>query len=143
MIGRDIAQYRITARIGSGGMGDVYKAVDTRLERVVTLKFLAPERLLDEAARKRFLREAQAAANLSHPNIVNVYDWGKYEGTYFIVMEYVDVRDLRSCMDWARLKQRPLPVLVGRSSMRSGRPVSAVVSSTRTDTAMTAPLSIS
>jgi len=87
-------RYRIERRVGRGGMADVFLARDTLLDRDVAVKVLFPEFAVDPKFVERFRREAQSAANLSHPNIVNVYDWGKYEGTYFIAMEYVPGRTL-------------------------------------------------
>lgn len=82
-------RYEIVRRLARGGMAEVYLGRDLLLDRPVALKVLAPELSRDEAFVERFRREAQAAANLSHPNVVNVYDWGEAEGSYFIVMEYV------------------------------------------------------
>src|SRR5215204_1461836 len=87
-------RYAIHKRVGRGGMADVFLARDRLLDRQVAIKVLFPEFAVDPNFVERFRREAQAAANLSHPNIVNVYDWGKYEGTYFIAMEYVQGRTL-------------------------------------------------
>jgi beta-lactam-binding protein with PASTA domain/predicted Ser/Thr protein kinase len=87
-------RYEIHKRIGRGGMADVFSARDLLLDRQVAIKVLFPEFATDENFVERFRREAQSAANLSHPNIVNVYDWGKYEGTYFIAMEEVKGRTL-------------------------------------------------
>ncbi len=87
-------RYQIDKRIGRGGMADVFVARDLLLDRQVAIKVLFPEFATDPNFVERFRREAQAAANLSHPNIVNVYDWGKYSGTYFIAMEYVEGRTL-------------------------------------------------
>ncbi|PIE31520.1 MAG: serine/threonine protein kinase, partial [Ilumatobacter coccineus] len=87
-------RYQINKRIGRGGMADVFSAHDLLLDRQVAIKVLFPEFAVDPNFVERFRREAQAAANLSHPNIVNVYDWGKYQGTYFIAMEHVQGRTL-------------------------------------------------
>ena len=87
-------RYEIHKRIGRGGMADVFSARDLLLDRQVAIKVLFPEYATDESFVERFRREAQSAANLSHPNIVNVYDWGKYETTYFIAMEEVQGRTL-------------------------------------------------
>ncbi len=87
-------RYQVTRQLGRGGMADVYLAHDQLLERPVAVKVLFPEYAADPAFVERFRREAQAAANLNHPNIVGVYDWGQQGGTYFIVMEYVDGRSL-------------------------------------------------
>ena len=87
-------RYEISRRIGRGGMADVFLGRDKLLDRSVAIKVLFPEFAVDPNFVERFRREAQAAANLSHPNIVNVYDWGKHAGTYFIAMEYVEGRTL-------------------------------------------------
>ena len=87
-------RYEIHKRIGRGGMADVFSARDLLLDRQVAVKVLFPEFATDPNFVERFRREAQSAASLSHPNIVNVYDWGKFEGTYFIVMEEVQGRTL-------------------------------------------------
>jgi eukaryotic-like serine/threonine-protein kinase len=83
-------RYEIVRRVARGGMAEVYLARDQLLDRPVALKVLFPELSTDPSFVERFRREAQAAANLSHPNIVSVYDWGEEDGTYFIVMAYVD-----------------------------------------------------
>ncbi len=87
-------RYELSRQIARGGMAEVYLAHDQLLDRPVALKVLFPELSVDRSFVERFRREAQAAANLSHPNIVSVYDWGQAEGTYFIVMEHVDGRPL-------------------------------------------------
>jgi serine/threonine-protein kinase len=87
-------RYEIVRRIARGGMAEVYLARDLLLDRPVALKILFPELSTDKAFVERFRREAQAAANLSHPNIVSIYDWGEEDGTYYNVMEYVDGRPL-------------------------------------------------
>ena len=84
------ARYELHRRIARGGMADVFLARDSLLDRPVAVKVLFPEFATDPTFVQRFRREAQAAANLSHPNIVSVYDWGEEGGTYFIVMEYVE-----------------------------------------------------
>src|SRR5579883_606937 len=83
-------RYSPVRLVARGGMAEVWLAHDTLLDRLVALKVLFPELSVDRNFVERFRREAQAAANLSHPNIVSVYDWGEAGGTYFIVMEYVD-----------------------------------------------------
>jgi eukaryotic-like serine/threonine-protein kinase len=91
-------RYHITSHLARGGMADVYEGQDTLLNRRVAIKVLHAQYSADEAFVKRFRREAQAAANLSHPNIVGIYDWGQAQGTYFIVMELVDGRSLRDVL---------------------------------------------
>ena len=91
-------RYRVTSHLARGGMADVYEGHDTLLNRAVAVKVLHSQYSSDEAFVKRFRREAQAAANLSHPNIVGIYDWGQAEGTYFIVMELIDGRSLRDVL---------------------------------------------
>jgi serine/threonine-protein kinase len=91
-------RYELTHRIARGGMAEVYRAKDRLLDRPVALKILFPELSVDRAFVERFRREAQAAANLSHPNIVPVFDWGEDAGTYFIVMEFIDGRPLSAVL---------------------------------------------
>ena len=87
-------RYEIQQRIGRGGMADVFLARDLLLDRPVAIKVLFPEFAVDPNFVERFRREAQSAANLNHPNIVGVYDWGQYANTYFMAMEYVQGRTL-------------------------------------------------
>jgi beta-lactam-binding protein with PASTA domain/predicted Ser/Thr protein kinase len=87
-------RYEVRSRLARGGMADVFVAHDTLLDRPVALKVLFPQFATDPAFVERFRREAQAAANLNHPNIVSVYDWGGENGTYFIVMELIEGRTL-------------------------------------------------
>ncbi len=91
-------RYELNHLIARGGMAEVYRAHDRLLDRPVALKVLFPELSVDRSFVERFRREAQAAANLSHPNIVPVFDWGEDTGTYFIVMEYIDGRPLSSIL---------------------------------------------
>ena len=89
MIGQTISHYRIIEKLGAGGMGVVYRAHDERLDRDVALKVLPTGTLADEAARKRFHKEALALAKLNHPNIGAVYDFDTQDGVDFLVMEYI------------------------------------------------------
>jgi serine/threonine-protein kinase len=91
-------RYAVTSHLARGGMADVYEGRDTELNRAIAIKVLHAQFSADEAFVKRFRREAQAAANLSHPNIVGIYDWGQSAGTYYIVMEIVEGRSLRDVL---------------------------------------------
>ena len=91
-------RYEMQQRIGRGGMADVYLARDILLDRLVAIKVLFPEYATDPAFVERFRREAQSAANLNHPNIVSVYDWGRSNYTYFMAMEYVPGRTLAEAL---------------------------------------------
>ena len=100
MIGRVFNnRYQITERIGIGGMAEVYRAQDNVLGRLVAVKVMLPQYAADESFTQRFKQEAASAANLQSPYIVNVYDWGQDEGTYYIVMEYVRGSDLKTAIN--------------------------------------------
>ncbi len=93
--GTEVYHYRITSRIGAGGMGEVYLAEDTRLNRKVALKFLSPALCHDQDCRTRFINEAQAAAKLNHPNIVTIHEVSEYRERPFFAMEYVRGKSLK------------------------------------------------
>jgi serine/threonine protein kinase/tetratricopeptide (TPR) repeat protein len=93
--GTEISHYRIINKIGAGGMGEVYLAQDTELNRKVALKFLPPHLCADEECRQRFKREAQAAAKLDHPNIIPVYEVSDFQGRPYFAMAHVEGRSLR------------------------------------------------
>lgn len=90
LTGQTIGPYRLVEKLGTGGMAEVYKAYQPRLDRYVAIKFIRPEFAADEGFRSRFEREAKAIARLSHPNIVHIYDFGEEGNLYYLVMEYID-----------------------------------------------------
>ncbi|MFQ5639548.1 MAG: serine/threonine-protein kinase [bacterium] len=98
MIGKDISHYRILDRLGAGGMGVVYKAEDTKLERIVALKFLSLTSIGEEE-KKRFKREAKAAASLNHPNIATVFAIDEADGQLFIAMEFIEGQSLHQIIN--------------------------------------------
>ncbi len=110
MIDRTLKHYRITAALGAGGMGEVYLAEDTKLDRKVALKILPADVATDRDRMERFVREAKAAAALNHPSIAHIYEIGDSEGTHFIAMEYIDGVTLREKIHHAG---ESLTVLVG------------------------------
>jgi eukaryotic-like serine/threonine-protein kinase len=105
MLGTFIAHYEITAKLGHGGMGEVYRATDTKLDREVAIKVLPQAVAQDKERLARFEREAKVLAQLNHPNIASVYGFDQHEGIWFLVMECVEAEDLSSM-----LKKGPIPV---------------------------------
>src|SRR5947199_10863552 len=93
--GTKLGRYEIRSKIGEGGMGEVYLAQDTKLDRKVALKILPAELAENRDRMRRFVQEAKSAAALNHPNIAHVYEIGESDGTHFIAMEFVDGETLR------------------------------------------------
>ena len=117
LIGREIDRYKILSLIGKGGMATVYKAYDTRLERDVAIKVIRRDTFSQDdmdMLLKRFEREAKSLAGLSHPNIVGVMDFGKFEGSPYLVMEYVPGGTLKAWLGepipWRGAIQMVLPI---------------------------------
>src|SRR5215218_1746867 len=99
MVGRTLLNYRITEKLGAGGQGTVYRAVDERLGRTVVIKILSPELTAREVNLKRFEREAQLASSLDHPNICTIYGLHEAEGLHFIAMQYIEGKNVRQLVN--------------------------------------------
>ena len=110
LLSQTVSHYQIIKELGRGGMGEVYLAEDTKLERKVALKFLPKHLTADKEARLRFEREAKAAAALNHPNIVTIHEIGEHEGQVFIAMEHVEGRTLKDVMSVGTGRDLSLPI---------------------------------
>jgi len=104
VIGEKIGHYKVQSSIGAGGMGEIYRASDTRLRRDVAIKILPESLMKDASAIERFMREAYAASALNHPNILTIFDIGEHEDTHFIATEFVEGETLRQKMQNSRLR---------------------------------------
>src|SRR6202163_4712107 len=100
--GARLGHYKIKSQIGAGGMGEVYLAQDTKLDRKVALKILPADLAANQDRMRRFVQEAKAAAALNHPNIAHIYEIGESDGTNFIAMEFVDGKTLREEIHYHR-----------------------------------------
>ena len=103
MIEKQLGPYLIIDKLGAGGMGEVYRARDTRLDRIVAIKGLAPHIAADPTFRDRFEREARTISALDHPNICSIYEVGEQDGRAFIVMQYVEGETLAARIQRQRL----------------------------------------
>ena len=106
IVGQTVSQYAFLEKLGAGGMGEIYKARDSRLNRIVAVKVLAPGRTRDPERRRRFIQEAQAASALNHPNIITIHDILPEGDTQYMVMEHVSGKTLHEMIAAGRL---PVP----------------------------------
>src|SRR3989440_4186352 len=106
--GFNLSHYRILSKIGAGGMGEVYLAHDTRLDRRVALKILPADVASNRDRMDRFVREAKSAAALSHPNIAQIFEIGEHDGTHYIAMEFVEGVTLNEKIHRERTELRKL-----------------------------------
>ena len=118
---RTISHYELQEEIGQGGMGRVYKAYDTMLDRTVVLKLLAPELMSEEDSRKRFLREARLASALDHPNICTIFEIAEGDNQYFIAMQYVPGKTLKRLISGKPLSLDSLNIRVITPALQKGR----------------------
>jgi len=108
MIGKTISHYKILEKLGEGGMGKVFRAEDTKLKRIVALKFLPHHLIAGKTVKQRFFHEARSASALNHPNIITIYDIHEEDGEVFIAMECVDGEPLSDKLKEGPLKQKEI-----------------------------------
>ena len=116
MIGETILHYKILEKLGEGGMGEVFKAQDTKLDRFVALKFLPSQVISSNEEKERFIQEAKAASAMNHPNVCTIHDIQEHDGQLFIVMEYIDgitLRDMRQTLSDKRILDIAIQVAEG------------------------------
>ncbi len=116
MIGSTILHYKILEKLGEGGMGEVFKAQDTKLDRFVALKFLPSQVVTTEEEKARFIQEAKAASSMNHPNVCTIYDIQEHEDQLFIVMEFIDgttLRDMKQTLSEKRILDIGIQVAEG------------------------------
>src|ERR1043166_5636261 len=117
--GTKLGRYEIRAKLGEGGMGEVYLARDTQLDREIALKILTADVARDQQRLHRFLQEARAASSLSHPNVAHIYEIGEVDGTHFIAMEYIEGESLDKKMAGRPMRlSEQLDVAIQRSEAR-------------------------
>jgi len=107
--GTQLGPYEIRASLGSGGMGEVYRATDTRLKRDVAVKVLSSRLITESSAKQRFEREARTASVLNDPHICTIYDVGEHEGQQFLVMELLEGQTLQAVHGWPGVSGRASP----------------------------------
>ncbi len=124
LVGKTILHYRIIEQVGQGGMGVVYKAEGTRLERTVAIKFLPRQIAASDEERARFKVEAQAAAALNHPNIATIHAIEEVDDEMFIVMEYIEGKELREIVGAENFQPLPVYDVLDYANQNRRRPAS-------------------
>src|SRR4029434_9746558 len=119
MVGSTLGNYKILEKLGAGGQGTVYRAVDSKLGRTVVIKVLPEELVAREANLKRFEREARLASSLDHPNICTIFDLNEIDGVHFIAMQHIQGRNVRQLVNGKPLQlESALSLAIQRSEGR-------------------------